>query len=109
MVGALVRRIGKHSPIDVWLWPFAEVPTLTLDTCSTWKRARYTDRDHHGTSMSLTPACRRPRIFLDAVVTSCSAALLMRTFDHLLDDLGGERLEVAGIARGDDALIGHHG
>ena len=40
---------------------------------------------------------------------SCSAALLMRTFGDFLDDLGGEHLEITGIARGDDALVDNDG
>lgn len=33
----------------------------------------------------------------------------MAAFFDLLDDFGDERIEIAGISRGDDALIGNHG
>jgi hypothetical protein len=36
------------------------------------------------------------------------AALGMAALGDLLDDLGGEGVEVAGVTRGDEALIEHH-
>ena len=36
------------------------------------------------------------------------AALGMAAFGDLLDDLGGEGVEVAGVTPGDEALIDHH-